>query len=276
MPEPHPFPDEFSPVGSGVFYAIRFAPLDRQSTLSLANAFYRTLRNIPVTCSDPSVAAAKLDWWRQEMQRSRQSLAQHPIARSMTGLQTRYSLPEDYFEPLFQAIGQEIGSLVMENDIALENHCRVTGALFADLNALIGDSKEAQRQSARELGSYIRMVEIIRNLGADLRRNCCFIPVDRLQQHRFSPAKLLMSEDEQKVKALLSPIFTLHHERYKKTLNTISDRTGLGPVLGMAAMADSVLRRLHKAGYRRLLQQRTSLTPLQKLWISWRCQRTVR
>lgn len=276
MPERHPFPDEFTPVGSSAFYAIRFAPPDRQSSLSLVNAFYRSLRSIPVTCSDPGVAAVKLNWWQQEIQRSRQSQAQHPIAISMGALQERYSLPENYFEPLFQAVGQEIGSVEIEHDTELEYHCRNTGALFADLNALVGGADEKRRRSARELGSFLRMVEIIRDLGFDLRRNRCFIPVDRLQQHRFSAAQLLHTEDEERLQALLSSITRLQQQRYQKTLREISDRAGLGPLLSMTAIAERVLSIIHTDGYRRILHQRTSLTPLHKLWISRRCQWRLR
>ena len=276
MPEQHPFPDEFSPVGSSSYYAIRFAPPDRHASLSLVNAFYRTLRSIPVTCSDPGVATAKLKWWQQEINRSRQSQAQHPIAISMGALQARYLLPADYFEPLFQDVDQEIGSVVIESDIELENHCRHTGALFADLNALIGGADEAQRRSARELGSFLRMVEIIRDLGFDLRRNRCFIPIERLQQHQLSPTQLLHDKDEDKLRALLSSMTIVQQQRYKKTLQEISGRSSLGPLLSMTAMAEKVLHVIHADGYRRLLQQRTSLTPLHRLWISWRCQRSIR
>ena len=276
MPEQHPFPDEFSPIGSSVFYAIRFAPSGIRSPLSLANAFYRTLRNIPVTCSDPGVAAEKLNWWRQEIKRSLQAEAQHPIAISMGELQTRYSLPGDYFEPLFEAIGKEIGAVLIENDIELEYHCRHTGALFADLITLIGGANEEQRRSARKLGSFQRMVEIIRDLGIDLRRNRCFVPSHRLQTYRLNPMQLLQIEDEDQLRPPLSAITTIQQQLYNQTLDEISARNGLGPVLSMAAMAERVLSLIHADSYRRLLHQRTSLTPLLKLWISWRCQRSIR
>ena len=275
MPDTHPFPDEFSPVGSSVFYAIRFAPPCNQSSLSLVNAFYRTVRSIPLTCTDPGVAAEKLNWWQQEMKRSRLSQAQHPVARSMGRLEMLQILPDDYFDPLFQAIGREIGAIQLENDTDLETHCRQTGAVFTDLYARISGANPEQRESARELGVFLRMVEIIRDLGFDLRRSRCFIPLDRLQQHRLSATQLLL-EDQEKLQALLSSITTLHLQRYQKTLNALSSRNGLGPVLSMAAMAERVLHVIQSDDYRRLRLQRTSLTPLHKLWISWRCQRSIR
>lgn len=275
MPDTHPFPDEHSPAGSSIYYAIRFAPLRNHSSLSLVNAFYRTVRSIPLTCTDPGVAAEKLNWWQQEIKRSRLSQAQHPVAKSMGRLQTLLALPEDYFNPLFKATGREIGTILIENDTDLETHCRRTGALFTDLNARIGGATDKQRKSARELGAFLRMVEIIRDLGFDLHRNRCFIPLDRLQQHHLSPSQLLL-EDEQKLQALLSSITTLHLQRYQKTLEELPSRNGLGPVLSMAALAERILHVIHGDGYRRLRLQRTSLTPLHKLWISWRCQRSIR
>lgn len=276
MTDRYPFPDEFSPIGSSAYYAIRFAPPGRRSFLSLANAFYRTVRNIPVTCSDPGVAAEKLNWWRLEIERSRESRAQHPMAISMGALQAQYSLPTHYFEPFFRAVGQEIGTIEIESDNDLERHCRDTGALFADLNALIGGSDEAQRRSARELGSFLRMVEIIRDLGFDLRRNRCFIPAERLRQHQLSPAQLLHIEESVQLQSLLCSITGFQRQHYQKTVQAIHRRDGLGPLLSLTAMAEQVLKIIDADGYRRLVHQRTSLTPLHKLWISWRCQRRIR
>ena len=228
-----------------------------------------------MTCSDPGVASEKLNWWQQEIKRSRLSQAQHPIAKSMGRLQLLQTLPEDYFDPFFHAIGREIGVISIENDADLEAHCRQTGALFADLNALIGGADDSQRKSARELGAFLRMVEVVRDLGFDLRHNRRFIPFDSLQQHRLSPAQLLL-EDEGKLQALLASMTVVQQQRYRKTLQELPSRNGLGPVLGLAAMAERLLDVIHCSGYRKLRQQRTSLTPLHKLWISWRCQRSIR
>ncbi|MCB1763000.1 MAG: squalene/phytoene synthase family protein [Gammaproteobacteria bacterium] len=276
MAELYPFPDEFSPVGSSVFYSIRFAPPEQHSALSLANAFYLTLRNIPLTCSDPAVAGEKLNWWRQEIARSEKFQAQHPLAKAMSELHQQLAIPQHFFEPLCAATAQEIGSVTLQSDDDLESHCRATGALLADLYALIGGADAVQRESAQELGCYIRHVEIIRDLGADLRLNRCFLPANRLRRHGTSAAELLHCKDETQLNRVLSELFRELQQRYLKARSEIPKRSTLGPVLSLAAMAETLLRRLDSEGYQRLLRQRTNLTPLQKLWISWRLQRRQR
>lgn len=276
MAESYPFPDEFSPIGSSLFYAIRFAPRDRHSSLSSVNAFYQTIRSIPLTCSDAGVAFEKLNWWREEINRSLRFQAQHPVAKSLGVILAEYQLSDGYFEPFLQAITREIGSFVVQGDIDLYNHCCATGGFFADMTALIGDANGEQRNSARELGGYIRMVEIIRHLGADLRRGRCFIPVHRLQTHHLSPTLLMSSIDDAGLTKLISPITQSARQHYQKTCQAISKRDGLGPILCLAAMSDKLLQIVHADNYHRLLQQRTSLTPLHKFWISWRCQRSIR
>ncbi|MCB1874018.1 MAG: hypothetical protein KDI49_18795, partial [Gammaproteobacteria bacterium] len=74
----------------------------------------------------------------------------------------------------------------------------------------------------------------------------------------------------------LASMTVVQQQRYRKTLQELPSRNGLGPVLGLAAMAERLLDVIHCSGYRKLRQQRTSLTPLHKLWISWRCQRSIR
>lgn len=275
MTKSHPFPDEFSPVGSSIFYAIRFAPRDRHSALSLVNAFYQTIRSIPLTCSDTGVASEKLNWWREEINRSRRSEAQHPIAKSLSRIQAEHQLSNAYFEPFFQAINREIGSVALQTDMELQNHCRETGGFFADMIALIGSATVEQREYAKELGAFIRMVEIIRDLGADLRRGRCFIPVNSTQIHHLSATQLLRATDDTGLQKLLTPIIKSAVQQYQNASHAISIRKGLGPVLALAALAEKLLDTIHADCYHNLLQQRISLTPLHKLWISWRCQRSL-
>ncbi|MCP4288909.1 MAG: squalene/phytoene synthase family protein [Gammaproteobacteria bacterium] len=275
MPEQYPFPDAHASTGSTAYYAIRFAPIDQRTDLCLVHAFYRSIREIPITCSDPGVALEKLNWWRQEIPRSRQFQAQHPIAKALGPLQSRLALPDDYFEPFFQTVAREIGGGAIESHVDLEAHCRQSGALLTDLFARIGGSDAKQLHCAADLGTHLRMFEIIRDLGTDLRLNRCFVPADLLQQHRLSAVALLTIEDEQVLSELLAPIATRQQQLYRNIISNLSQHSGLGPVLSMATIAERTLRIIHKDGYRQLLQQRANLTPLRKLWISWRCQRCI-
>ena len=63
------FPNDSTPVGSTAYYSIRYCSSELQDTLAGIYAFHRTLRAIPVECSEDTVALSKLNWWREELDR---------------------------------------------------------------------------------------------------------------------------------------------------------------------------------------------------------------
>jgi phytoene synthase len=69
----------------------------------------------------------------------------------------------------------------------------------------------------------------------------------------------------------------VHRDRYRQTLAGLPREPlpALGPALSLAAMADALLQEIAKEEYR-VLHQRIGLTPLTKLWISWRWHRRAR
>lgn len=277
MLERHPFPDEFAVPGSSIYYALRFAPRKQRPKLALVNAFTRSLLNIPRECSDPGVAGTKLRWWREELERARQGETQHPLIDRMASLCRQQTVPDDHFTCLFQGIERELRSTVMKNQAQLDSHCRSRGALFTRLLTLTAQGTDDEQRWAEQLGQFVCVAEIIRDLGGDLRRNRCLLPVDALKERGLAPANLLADEQQPPLTGLLAEIATIHRGRYRETLAGLptGPKPALGTALSLAAMADALLQEIAKEGYQ-VLHRRTSLTPLHKLWIARRSHSKAR
>lgn len=70
---------------SPLYYATCLLPAaQRQHALALWQ-HKALLDDIPFTCSDPGVAAAKLAWWQQEFARASAGEARHPLCRIWNG-----------------------------------------------------------------------------------------------------------------------------------------------------------------------------------------------
>ncbi len=277
MHEHHPFPDEFTAPGSSIYYALRFAPGTQRPELALVNAFTCSILKIPRQCSDPGVAVTKLRWWQDELERARKGQTQHPVIHRMAGLCHRQPALVDHITELFQVVQQEIGGSVVENRKQLEIHCRMRGSPFTRLLTVTAGGGADQLRWAGQLGQFVYLTEIIRDLGRELRRSHCLLPLDALGERGLSPATLLADEQQTPLAELLAEIATTHRSQYRKTLAGLPSRPypALGPALSLAAMADALLQEIAREGYR-VLHQRIDLTPLTKLWIAWRCQRKAR
>ncbi len=270
MISPYPFPDELAPPGSSYYYAIRFAPRHQRSNLSLACAFFLSVRNIPAQCTDSSVAREKLHWWDGELQRAQIHQAAHPIASRIPSLLRDLDLPQQHLAPLFAAVGEEISLTAPADEQQLEFHTQHTTGLLTELLTRVGGGSVAELIIAKKLGGFIRQVEILRNLGQDLRAHRCFIPQTFLRQHDLSRSDMFKLEAKPAIDHMLRARAAYQHRYYGEIRNSLPETaSALGPTIRLAAIADSLLQALSAEGCN-LFQQRTTLTPLRKLWIAWR------
>ena len=87
------FPGRATPPGSTTYYAVRFAPRVLRDDLAALYGWRQVLRAIPLDVSEPGVAAAKLAWWREELQRIHSGAPSHPLGERIAPLVSRLDLP---------------------------------------------------------------------------------------------------------------------------------------------------------------------------------------
>lgn len=274
--ERYAFPDQFTAPGSDIYYAIRFAPVDQRQPLTLINALYRSLRDVPLECSDPAVARAKLEWWSEELEKTGNDQARHPITRALNPVFQQQPEAREHFTQVLLASRREVGGVTLDSQADLETHCAQTGARFARLLTLVAGGDRTQQQAAERLGHFLRTVEIIRNLGADLRHERCLLPIEMLAQRGLSCGRLLTTPGREGLNELLRDVASNPRQTYRQTLAGLQGgHAALGAARSLAAMADALLREIERDEFQ-VLHRRTSLTPLHKLWIAWRSHRQAR
>lgn len=79
-------PAEWRPLPpSPLYYATLLIPAAERALAVAIWQHKALLDEIPLTCSDPGVAAAKLAWWQQEFARAANREARHPLTRLWSG-----------------------------------------------------------------------------------------------------------------------------------------------------------------------------------------------
>jgi phytoene synthase len=136
--------------------------------------------------------------------------------------------------------------------------------------------QRVDRQYAHKLGLAMQLTNIIRDVGDDARRGRIYLPVSELQRfdvkaneilartHRTATASVHRA-DEVPGRAC--------HRCYDEALALLpeADRVAQKPGLMMANIYRTLLREIEADNFQ-VLHQRTSLTPLRKLWIALRTE----
>jgi phytoene synthase len=258
--------------GSSFYYAFLFLPPERRRAITALYAFCREVDDVVDETSDAQLAATKLAWWRQEVRLLFDGRPQHPVSRALAPALAPYGITAERLNEIIDGMEMDLTQTRYLDFAGLERYCyRVAGVVGMLAAGIFGYSDPRTLQYARSLGTAFQLTNIIRDVGEDARKNRIYLPVEDLQRFGVSAAELLQGRASESFAALMR--FQAERARgfYAQAMAALpaADRRAQRPGLIMAAIYSALLEEIERDGFR-VLQQRTSLTPLRKLWIAWK------
>jgi 15-cis-phytoene synthase len=89
-----------APAGSTLYYSLLFSPPEQRQAIATIHTFYQEISTVIETCSDPQVAATKLQWWHTEIIRTFEGQARHPITQALAPIIQAFQLPIEALQSL--------------------------------------------------------------------------------------------------------------------------------------------------------------------------------
>jgi phytoene synthase len=261
------FPNAATPVGSSAYYGVRFSPRELRHDLALLIAWRRQVRAVLDRVSDTGVARLKLQWWREELQRTFADQPRHPLSVRLRPLVARHALPTDPFLQIAAQAEEELLRRRPADEAALTESCeRDMGALFELLTRCHGACEPEALDAARTLGAFCALVYLIRDSGALARRGRTVLPADRLRDQALSAEALTQQAQRARLPQLLPPMARLARE----LLNAGRGAGSLPPFPRIRArLLEALLGELEASGFD-VADQRIGLTAMRKLRLAWR------
>ena len=275
-------PDEYcrqkaAASGSSFYYSFLFLPAPRRRAIIALYAFCREVDDVVDEVSDSEVARAKLAWWRREIALVFAGQPSHPVALALQPVVREYDLPEAHFQTVIDGMAMDLTQHRYLDFQALELYChRVAGVVGLLSAKIFGYVDPATNGYARDLGIAFQLTNIIRDIGEDARRGRIYLPQDEMQRFDVPPSALLRGQYSPAFRHLMR--FEMERARtwYERALAQLpaQDRKAQRTGLVMAAIYRTLLDEIARDGFR-VLDRRTSLTPLRKLWLAWRTWRAA-
>lgn len=270
-------PDEYCrakarAAGSSFTYSFRFLPPPRRRGITALYAFCREVDDVVDECLDPQVAAAKLTWWRQEIERAYAGQAQHPVTRALMPAIEAFDLPQEHFLEILDGMAMDLGAVRYPDFRSLSLYCYRVASVVGLLSAQIFGSTDRQtHRYAHDLGIALQLINIIRDVGDDARRGRIYLPQDELAKFNVTPTDILNRRYVDGFKELLAFQAERAREFHHRALAELPavDRKAQRPGLVMAAIYATLLEEIARHDFR-VLHQRISLPPARKAWIAIR------
>jgi phytoene synthase len=263
--------------GSSFYYSFRFLSPERRRAIIAFYAFCREVDDIADECHDAALARTKLAWWRDEIARLYAGAPSHPVTLALREAIAPFHLSQDAFEQIIDGMEMDLSQPVRYPDFkALNLYChRVAGVVGEVAASIFGISDRATLKYANKLGLAFQLTNIIRDVGEDARRDRVYLPADELAQFGVSSADLMQAPAGKPVSENFRRLMEFQTRRALQTydeafaLLPAADRKAQRPGLIMAAIYRALLDEIRADGFQ-VLDRRTSLTPLRKLWLAWR------
>ncbi len=258
--------------GSSFYYSFMFLPPHRRRAITALYAFCREVDDVVDECSDPQIAANKLTWWRQELDRLYAGQPQHPVTQALQAVLPEFSLPQEQLREIIDGMEMDLQQTRYLDFKALSLYCYRVASVVGLLAAEIFGYTDRQTQKyAHDLGMAFQLTNIIRDVGEDARRGRVYLPIDELKRFDVPVADILNSRYSENFRKLMEFQIERAEHYYAQAMNQLPavDRKTQRPGLVMAAIYRTLLDEIKRDGCQ-VLTQRTSLTPLRKLWIAWR------
>jgi phytoene synthase len=263
--------------GSSFYYSFRFLTPERRRAITAFYAFCREVDDVADECHDTHLARSKLAWWRDEIGRLYAGAPGHPVTLALAEAIGPFNLPQDAFEQIIDGMEMDVdfapSQPVRYPDFkALRLYChRVAGVVGEVAASIFGISDRATLKYANKLGLAFQLTNIIRDVGEDARRDRIYLPADELAQFGVTVDDLMQARMSENLRQLMAFQSERALQTYDEAMALLpaADRKAQRPGLIMAAIYRTLLEEIRADGYQ-VLDRRTSLTPLRKLWLAWR------
>jgi phytoene synthase len=262
--------------GSSFYYAFLFLPAEQRAAITAFYAFCREIDDVVDDAVDPSVAAAKLGWWRGEVRSAFDGQATHPITVALMPLTQQFNIRAEQLLAVIEGCQMDLDQSRYLDFPTLQRYCHLVAGVVGEVSASIfGATQPATMEYARRLGQALQLTNIIRDVGDDARRGRVYLPISELQQFDVKVHELLKREApwgySDRFTALMRFQAERAHRCYDEALALLpeADRAAQKPGLMMANIYRALLREIEASDFQ-VLQQRIALTPLRKLWIAAR------
>lgn len=260
--------------GSSFYYAFLFLPASQRAAITAFYAFCREVDDVVDEVSDTGIAATKLAWWRTEVGRLFAGEAAHPVMLALQPHLQTYQITAMQLNAVIEGCEMDLQQNRYLDYPGLQRYCHLVAGVVGEIAARIfGQTQEQTTAYAHAMGQAFQLTNIIRDVGEDAMRGRIYLPVNELQQFDVKANDILKREYSERFTALMQFQATRAHQLYDQALDLLpaQDRRAQKPGLMMANIYRALLREIERDGFQ-VLHQRTSLTPIRKLWLAWKTQ----
>lgn len=258
--------------GSSFYYSFLFLPPEKRRAITALYAFCREVDDVVDGGLDEGVAGVKLAWWRSEIDNLFEGSPQHPVTRALAQPIQDFNLPREHFLEIIDGMEMDLHYKSYPSFKELTLYCHRVASMVGLMSAeIFGYEDRNTLKYAHHLGMAFQLTNILRDVREDSRRGRLYVPLDELQRFGVEVEQIMSGATTDGIRAVLRYQARRARQYYRQAFEALPDidRYAQRSGLIMAAIYLATLEEIEKDGFN-VLEARTTLTPLRKLWLAWK------
>ncbi|MBI2994976.1 MAG: squalene/phytoene synthase family protein [Gammaproteobacteria bacterium] len=263
-----------APAGSNFYYGTLFQPPAGRRALFALFALLSEVAAALRDTHDRTVGELRLAWWMDEMGRLPSAASNHPVGVEIGELlRARPGLAAELRAFISAAAALQNNDPPETHDQWIDQLAGVHGLIWASAARHVAGADDSSAGCAARIGALLAALEDVQHLPVGLRTGRCVLPAQELARHGLSIADIGQAAAQDRLVSCLGETLTRLRDGLLQAERDLAARANgsllfagvmarLGAALCMELAEDRPL----------LLQRRTALTPIRKLWIAWRTQ----
>jgi len=251
--------------------AFIFLGTNKKRALNALYAFCREVDDIADECKEYEIGKAKLDWWRDEIQRMFDNNPQHPVSKALLPHLENFHLNQEYFIEIIDGMEMDLNFNRYESFKQLQLYCYRVASVVGILSAKIFGFKNPQTNKyAHNLGIALQLTNIIRDIGEDARRGRIYVPLDQLDANNISEIDILSLKQNIKFKELVNQLSVQAKSFYLEAIKQLpkEDKRAQLPGLIMGNIYFILLHEIRHNSPENIVNTKTLLPPFRKFLIA--------
>ena len=230
--------------GSSFHQAFRLLPHERRRSLE---ALYAYCRVVDDAADDGGDAAARVTWWRGELDRVLAGAPTHPVGVALADSLRRFAIPTQHLVEILDGMAMDLAPQRFATFGELRRYCyHVAAAVGLATIPIFGCRDPRSRDYAEALGIALQLTNIVRDVAEDAERGRVYLPLEDLERFGYSERDLVTHTRNDAFHALIAFECARAREFYAaaRAALTPTDRRALAPAEGMRLVYQRVLTKI--------------------------------
>jgi len=261
---------------SGFYYSLLGLTKAQKKALTSLYVFCREVDDIVDTCEEPAIAEIKINFWFQEIERVFLGKPEHPIGHALFDISNTFPLKKEYFKHILNGMLMDLENKTYPTFEALRPYCYSVASCVGLLVVEILGSTKVQN-FAENLGIALQLVNIIRDVGEDVRLGRIYLPEEDLTKFSITKQEIIQGKYSENFLNLMQYQAARARNFYRQALLALplEEYHKQRPSIIMAEIYFDLLRELKVSNFQ-ILHQKIKLTNIRKLWIAFSTIRKIK